>query len=176
MIERVEALARVLGFECVGHTTADKLRVREEVRDMCAADLCHAYDHNWTCPPACGSIEEFAEKIAGYGDVVVFETVAEMEDEFDYETMMESADLHKDRMPAFAEDVRKLAPVCLVLSAGTCTVCPECSYPDAPCRFPEKQFVSMEAAGLVVSDVCVAADIPYNHGKNHIAYVSCVAF
>ncbi len=65
-------------------------------------------------------------------------------------------------------------PDALPLSVGTCTLCPSCSCPDAPCRYPERAFNSMEAAGLLVSDVCSAARIPYYHGKGTIAYVSCV--
>jgi hypothetical protein len=32
----------------------------------------------------------------------------------------------------------------------------------------------MESAGLMVNDVCMSAGIPYNHGKNRIAYTGCV--
>ena len=176
LIEKIEALAGDIGFECIGHTDASELRVREEVRNMCAADLCHSYDHNWACPPGCGSIEEYGEMIAARESVVIFQTVAELEDEFDFETMMESAETHKDRVQEFNEAVREIIPDCLVLAAGACTICPECSYPDAPCRFPDKRLTSMEAAGLVVSDTCTSAGIPYNHGSDHLAYVSCVIF
>ena len=37
-----------------------------EVRDMCAADRCGRYGHNWACPPGCGSLETAAHRIAGY--------------------------------------------------------------------------------------------------------------
>ena len=66
------------------------------------------------------------------------------------------------------------APEARVLSAGTCTLCKPCAYPNEPYRFPDRAMVSMEAAGLVVSDVCTQAGIPYNHGKQTIAYSSCV--
>ena len=176
LVEKIEKMARDHGYNCVGHTTADKLHPRDAVRDMCAANTCHSYDRNWSCPPACGSIEDYAKKFSEYEDVVVFETVAEMEDEFDVDTMLDTNDDHKERMIPFAEDVREIVPDCLFLSAGPCTLCEECAYPDNPCRFPKKQFAAMEASGLVVSDVCKSADIPYNHGKNHIAYISCVVF
>ena len=174
--KKIEQLALDHGYSCVGYTTADKLRPTEDVRSMCAAGRCKSYDHSWACPPACGSVEEFAEKIATYKECVVFQTVGDLEDEFDFETMMETSEDHADRMPDFADDVRELVPNCMVLAAGTCNLCKECAYPDEPCRFPEKRFTSMEASGLVVSDTCIAADIPYNHGSDHIAYVSCVLF
>lgn len=176
LAEKIEKLAMNHGYGFVGYTTADKLEPTEDVRDMCAANRCKSYDRSWSCPPACGTVDEFREKIASYDECIVFQTVRELEDEFDFETMTETIEDHNERLPGFADDVRELAPNCMVLSAGTCTICSECSYPDEPCRFPEKRFTSMEAAGLVVSRTCVAADIPYNHGSDHIAYVSCVLF
>ncbi|MGI6218157.1 MAG: DUF2284 domain-containing protein [Coriobacteriales bacterium] len=178
-VKKIEALAEEHGYNCVGYTEASKLVPTEKVRDMCAANTCHSYDRNWSCPPACGDVESFEKRLHGYEHVVVFETVAELEDEFDIDTMMDTNDDHKERMIPFADAVREIVPDCLFLAAGPCTICgstDECAYPDEPCRFPEKQFVAMEAAGLVVSEVCTAAGIPYNHGSDHIAYVSCVAF
>ncbi|MGI6221428.1 MAG: DUF2284 domain-containing protein [Coriobacteriales bacterium] len=174
ILQRVIELAKTHGFEFVATTTADRLQVREEVRAMCAADSCHAYGRNWACPPAIGGLDEFQAKIDSFSDVVVVETVMELEDKFDFETMMEAEQLHKQRLEAFADEVRGIVDECMPLGAGTCTLCQECTYPHAPCRFPERQIVSMEAAGLVVSDVCNAADIAYNHGSDHICYVSCI--
>ncbi len=176
LVEKIKQLAQEHGYNCIGYTEAANLSVTEDVRAMCASNTCHSYDKNWSCPPACGSIDEWGQRIKKYSDCVVFETVAELEDEFDIDTMMDTNDEHKERMLPFADDVREVVSDCLFLAAGPCTICDECSYPDDPCRFPDKQFVAMEAAGMVVSKVCVAADIPYNHGSDHVAYVSCVLF
>ncbi len=62
----------------------------------------------------------------------------------------------------------------LVLSAGTCTICPECTYPENPCRYPDKQMVSVEAAGIVVTELCQLAGLPYYYGSDKIAYIGCV--
>lgn len=172
---KIEELIDAHGFECRGVTPASELNVREEVRGMCASNMCHMYDRNWACPPAVGPIEYFRDKIASLSTAIVFESVAEMEDDFDIDTMMDTEELHKERFEELVKDVRPLAPDALLLGAGTCTICDECAYVDGePCRFPERRAVSMEAAGLVVSEVCKSAGIPYNHGSDHIAYISCI--
>jgi predicted metal-binding protein len=100
--------------------------------------------------------------------------VGELEDEFDGEGMMETQQLHKER---FAELCAALSQTdTLKLGAGCCTLCRDCTYPQAPCRFPEKRISSMEAYGIVVAEVCKANDLPYYYGKNTIAYTSCVLF
>lgn len=170
-------LAKAQGFECHGLTSAAELEVNPEVRAMCAADRCRSYGCNWMCPPACGDLSSFEEKIASHESCIVVQTVAELEDEFDFEGMMDAEKEHKRRFYALAKSIRdnaELGSSPLLLAAGTCALCPQCSYPDEPCRHPETALVSMEAAGLLVSDVCVKAGIPYNHGKGTIAYTGCL--
>ena len=60
------------------------------------------------------------------------------------------------------------------MGAGTCRRCARCTYPDAPCRFPEEQVVSMEAYGLLVSQVCQDCGAVYYHGPRTMTYVSCI--
>jgi predicted metal-binding protein len=52
--------------------------------------------------------------------------------------------------------------------------CKTCTYPDAPCRFPEKMSASMEALGMVVSDVCKDNKLPYYYGAGTLTFVGCV--
>lgn len=176
--ESVMEAARACGFETVGSTAARNLRVLPAVRAMCNADKCRMYGKTWACPPGCGSIEDYQKLIDASDTCVVVQSVGQLEDDFDIETMMETEHVHKQRFTQLVDAVRGLAGDLSIdptfLSAGACTVCKECTYPDAPCRFPNKRLTSMEAAGLVVSDVCASASIPYNHGKGTIAYTSCV--
>lgn len=162
------------GFEAMGECAAAKLAVRPEVRDMCAADTCQSYGRSWACPPGCGGIEEYQALIDAAQTCYVAQTVMELEDEFDVETMLEAAERNRQRFDELHALLAEALPEAKVLTSGTCTLCSPCAYPDAPCRFPERRLVSMEAAGLVVSDVCKAAEVPYNHGRNTIAYTGCV--
>ena len=174
----IEKLAEEQGFDCMGTCSAKDLMARDEVRSMCAANTCQMFEHSWACPPACGAIEDFQKLINGYEHCLVVQTVAQMEDDFDVETLEEAGDLQKKRVLDLVEaiDAAGLSAETEVLSAGTCTLCKTCSYPDEPCRFPAKRLVSMEAAGLVVSEVCTLANIPYNHGPQTIAYSGCVLY
>ena len=174
----IEQLASEIGFEFMGTCSAKDLVARPEVRVMCAANTCQVYGHSWACPPACGEIDDFQQQMHEFEHCLVVQTVAEMEDDFDIETMEEAGDRQKNRVLDLVEAIDKagLSSETMTLSAGTCTICSTCTYPDEPCRFPEKRLVSMEAAGLVVSEVCGLADIPYNHGPQTIAYSGCVLY
>lgn len=172
LTEQIIQLAKETGFEEAGALDPKTIVLREEVRAMCAEGKCNAYGRNWTCPPACGDLEHCREVVTRYSEGVLFQTVGQLEDSLDYESMMEAGSTHKERVAAFADKLRQICPKALLLGAGGCRVCEKCSYPE-PCRFPDKAFSSMEAYGMVVSDVCKDNQIPYYHGQNTIAYVGC---
>lgn len=165
---------KAIGFEDFGACEATLLAPRADVRDMCASGRCQKYNTSWACPPACGDVDEFATFMHSFTTCYVFQTVAELEDEWDWETMQEADALNKQRALELHKLLAQEVPTARVLSSGTCTLCAECTYPDAPCRFPEKKLYSMEACGLMVYEVCALADVPYSHGKDTITYVGCV--
>ena len=173
-LEAVLKMAEACGFSHVGELNVPALRFRQEVREMCSADLCHNYGRCWTCPPHCGTLEEAAEKARKYQWGILVQTTAELEDEFDVEVMMSTGDVQQERFYKLVELLREVYPNCLPMTCGGCKLCPKCSCPEAPCRFPDKAIPSMEAYGLVVSDTCTDSGMAYNYGKNTITYTGCV--
>ena len=161
------------GFSQAGELNLGAIVFMPEVRDMCNADRCHQYGKNWRCPPGCGSIEDATERASGYSYGILVQTIGHMEDDFDYETIQSAGAQHKDNFAALVKRLRGRYADMLPMGAGTCTICEACTYPDAPCRFPEESISSMEAYGLWVSKVCELSSIPYNNGKQTITYVSC---
>ena len=172
--EQLAKMAEEAGFSAWAALDMHTIELKPEVRDMCATNSCGQYAKRWSCPPGCGTLEECTRKVAQYSRGILVQTVGELEDEFDGEAMMETQQLHKERFEAFCALLKGVDA--LKLGAGCCTVCSQCAYPDAPCRFPEKMVSSMESYGIVVAEVCKANDLPSYYGKNTIAYTSCVLF
>ena len=175
--EEAARLAETCGFSHYGFFPAEKLRFLQEVRDMCAAGKCQKYNKCWSCPPACGTLEEIREKSRDYSWGILLQTTAELEDEYDGENMMEAERLQKERFEAFCAALsgQEKDPY-LPMGSGACGICKECTWPDEPCRFPKRMVSSMEAYGLVVSEVCQLAETPYYYGPLTITYTSCVLF
>lgn len=169
-------LATQAGFTHAASLDPSTLRFRSEVRDMCAANRCNKYGTCWSCPPGCGSLEEITTRARNFRRGVLVQSTGQMEDDFDVETMDETAKLQRERFFVLTEQVRRLYPDCLPMASGACNVCPVCTYPDAPCRHPARSIPSMEAYGLVVSDVCVDAGAPYYYGPKTITFTSCILY
>ena len=166
--------AASFGFTNVGPLNVAALDFSPEVRSMCAADKCRSYGRSWTCPPYCGTLEEIAEKAKPYSRGILLQSTAQLEDDYDVETMMETGELQKERFLALVKELRKVYPNCLPMSAGTCTICNPCACPDEPCRFPELAIPSMEAYGLWVSKVCEDSGAKYYYGPQTITYTCCI--
>ena len=173
-MEQLLPLAAQAGFTQAAPLEAHTLTARTEVRDMCAADRCHAYGRSWSCPPACGTPEQCQARMNRYNRGILLQTTGQLEDDFDAEGIWETERRHKASFAVLVRQIRQLYPGCLPLTAGCCTLCRTCTYPAKPCRFPNKRFSSMEAYGLLVSDVCLKAGLKYYYGPQTITYTSCI--
>ncbi len=167
------ALAQASGFTAWSPLDTATIELKPEVRDMCAVNSCGMYGKRWSCPPGCGSLEDCRRNLADFPRGILVQTVGEIEDGFDFEAMMEAEAQHKDHFAAMHAALRNAGLDVLALGAGCCTACPQCTYPDAPCRFPEKAVSSMEAYGMLVMEVCKANGLQYYYGSDKIAYTGC---
>ena len=165
--------AKTLGFDTAAWLDPKTLEAREDVRAMCAADKCRAYNKNWTCPPACGTLAQCQEKMGSYERGLLVQTVGHMRKTIDSRCCRETEQRHMEQFRLLSEQVRKIYPQALCLGAGGCRVCPECAYPE-PCRFPEKAMSSMEGYGLFVTQVCRDAGVPYHYGERTVAFTACI--
>ena len=172
-MKKVTEQALRFGFTHAAALDPAVLECKGEVRQMCR-DGCHQYGKRWSCPPACGTLEQCQAQMHRYKRGILLQTTGDMEDDFDVEALYETEQRHKASFTTLVRQIRTLYPNCLPLTAGTCTLCRKCTYPERPCRFPKKRFSSMEAYGLLVSDVCLKSGLKYYYGPKTITYTSCI--
>ncbi len=63
-----------------------------------------------------------------------------------------------------------------MLGAGGCDICEKCTYPNSPCRFPQKAKPSVEASGVDVVTLCKETGLKYINGVNTVTYFSIAFF
>ena len=169
------AKAKEIGFDAAASIDPQRLTAREDVRAMCAADKCGAYNKNWTCPPACGTVEECQTRMQSFENGILLQSIGHMTKAIDSKCYRETERRHMKSFYALAEEIRKEYPNALCLGAGGCRVCKQCAYPEE-CRFPEKAMSSMEGYGLFFTQVCRDAGIPYHYGDRTITYSACILY
>ena len=177
-MQMLEELAKEIGFAYVHEVNMEALVPREDVRAMCSADLCKNYGKSWSCPPSpiCSDLERVKRQMNSYERGFLVQTTVAMEDEFDMEAIGHGNRLHKKCFDTLVRQLRLKGVDFMPLAAGACMRCYKCTYPDRPCRYPEKLYASMEAYGLWVSDVCEKSGLAYRHGDKTITYTACILY
>ena len=165
--------AKKSGFTHYVPLEVSTLEFMQEIRDMCNVDKCDKYGTSWSCPPACIPLEDIRERAGNYKSGILVQTVGALVDSLDWDGMMRTGAQHKENFGRMRTALEKKYPALLAMGAGECRLCETCTYPDKPCRFPDKMEVSMEACGLFVSKVCTDNGLDYNYGPNMIAFTSC---
>jgi predicted metal-binding protein len=179
MMEQLKEKVLEAGAKAVSVIEVKDITFRPEFRQACEQNSCGKYNTNWGCPPACGTIEEMMEEAKSYPYALVYQTVSQLEDSFDYEGMVAGKKFYN----AVTEQVRNLFAQAfpqketLFLNAGACKVCSRCAkLEDQPCRFPEKRTISMEAYGVDVSNLAKVAGMNYINGENTVTYFGAILY
>ena len=147
-----------------------------EVRKICEGNSCRSFGKRWSCPTARGSYEDGVRECLSYKNLIVFNTCYPIEDSFDLEGMETAMrDFKKvcDRVQDIVQAKRRRF---LILSNESCFRCRECTYPDNPCRFPERLQPSIEGFGILVGELAKRAGIRYHNGTNTVTYFGGVLY
>jgi len=166
-------MLRETGITAQGILPTAEIEFSPEVRRLCEGNACRNYGKTWACPPAVGSLEECRARILAYPAALVFSSVYPLEDSFDFEGMAAGHRAFKavcdrlfDRLPR---------PVLLLSNEG-CSRCASCTYPNAPCRFPDRLFPSLEGQGILVNRLAQKAGLRYHNGENTVTYFGMACF
>ena len=88
--------AKEIGFSEAGVLNPETLKVMPLVRETCAEDKCHAYNHNWTCPPACGTLDECESRMRAYKRGILVQTTGVLRRDIDTRIYRETEKLHTE--------------------------------------------------------------------------------
>ena len=144
------------------------------VADACRANACGKYGSCWTCPPGVGEYTALEQKIREYDKAAVFTCKYDLEDCFDFEGMMDGQQKTMSILHSVADTLRCEGRNFMVLGCEGCSLCEKCTYPNAPCRFPEKAVVSVEACGIDVVRMASQLHLNYNNGADTVTYFCVV--
>ena len=178
LFDRIKSLALSLGACGAEVIEVAKIETDGVFREMCRANYCGNYGKNWTCPPHVGEIDDLMAELKTYSYALVYQTVSDLEDSYDFEGMMEAGKNHGKLMMRLRKELEGEAiSRSLHLGAGGCRVCERCAGRDGePCRHPDLAVASLEAYGVNVSKLASSAGMNYINGKDTVTYFGAVLF
>ena len=178
LFEKLSAIPLEFGAYKANIIEVKEISVDKSFRDMCEANSCGMYGRCYMCPPDIGDIEDLMAEVGKYDYALVYQTVSELEDSYDFEGMIEA----KKKSYPLSQNLRNVfsdmnITNALHLGCGGCGVCKTCAKQTGePCRFPKKALPSLEAYGVNVSKLATAADMKYINGQNTVTYFGAILF
>ncbi|MDD6175156.1 MAG: DUF2284 domain-containing protein [Firmicutes bacterium] len=167
-----------LGAYRAGVVSVKDIHLDRYFRSVCESNGCGNYGRCWMCPPDAGDIDELMARVRTYDKALVYQTVSELEDSYDFEGMMEAAERHNVLAQKIA-GYFALLPFGkkLHLGVGGCHICKVCAKKtNEPCRHPELAMPSLETYGINVSELAASAGMKYINGTNTVTYFSAMLF
>lgn len=150
-----------------------QIQTQLRVRQICERE-CERYGSTWACPPGVGTLEECENKIKSYPYGILFSSVAEVSDIMNMEELLSTRREHEDITNALGDFLKSQGRTIFTLSTESCDICSKCTYPNAPCRHPDRMHPCLESYGVVVSELVEREHMEYQLGANTILWFSLI--
>jgi len=175
-------IALAAGASNVGMAKVAEIQFCRDFRAACEQNICGKFGTCWMCPPDVGDIDKMISQAKEYKNVMVFQSIGQLEDSFDIEGMQAAAVAHNmltlavaEKVACMVKDGKMTKP--LILGAGACHICKRCTRLDSlPCAHPNRAIPSLEAYGIAVSELAKVSGMEYVNGVNTVTYFGGVMF
>ena len=143
-----------------------------DFRAICATNACGVYGRCWQCPPYIGEAQDLIDKLYTYKTAVIYQTIAQIEDSFDFEGMIDAGRNHSAMSLKINAELKKQGIDCLHLSKGGCGACKRCAVlDDKPCIKPEDALCSLEGYCIDVYNTVKPTKLKYINGANTVKVI-----
>lgn len=153
---------------------SETLVFSDRVRHICKTE-CPMYGTSWACPPAVGTVEACRRECLTYPEFLMISTVNEVADIENMEQTLQTRKEHEKITAQVADMMRAQGCDIRILSTEACAICEKCTYPDGPCRFPEKMFPCVESQGILVTDLAERCGMEFFNG-NIVTWFSVILY
>ena len=168
--EELRRMALDAGFSAAAIIDPASIRFAEVFRSCCEDNHCGNYNRNYSCPPACGTVEEMIGRTKGYTRGLLMRTSWEADNVLDEAELKPMKQMHSAMSRELLLRIRTAVPGGLAMAAGCCTVCPSCTMPEGkPCRFPAERISCMSAYCINVAQLAKTAGLEF-FGDGHTVY------
>lgn len=173
--ERLEARLAELPLYQYDFIDTSELMFSERVRYVCRTE-CPMYGKSWACPPAVGEVEACRARCLAYPKGLMIATITEVSDIANIDETLATRAPHEEITRQVHAMVREEGCETLVLSTEACAHCEHCTYPDAPCRFPDRMYPCVESHGILVTDLAERHGIDFLAGGNVVTWFSLILY
>ena len=174
--EHILKLAEGMGFSAAFVDTKDVVQ-DPSFRKFCEDNLCGKYNANYSCPPACGRVEEVHSRLFSADKALVLQTIHEIGSYENKEAILTSKKNLNITILKLTESLRARGLNCFCLGYGGCPLCNPCKQVEGePCAFPEKRISCMSAYCIYVKKLADDCKINYGYKDNILPFFGMYIF
>lgn len=173
--ERLEEQLRALPIVQYEFFETRELVFTSRVRTVCEME-CPQYGKSWACPPGVGTVEECRERCLSYPEGLLVVTMTEVEDISDITATLATREEHEEVTRQVHRMMLDQGAEVYVLSTESCAICQHCTYPDAPCRHPDRMYPCVESHGILVTELGERCGLPFQAGGNIVTWFSLLLY
>ena len=155
--------------------TTDELEFSDRVRWICQHE-CPMYNTTWACPPAVGTVEACKARVMSFREGLMIATITEVHDIADIQATLATRADHEAITREITALIAARSTDTLTLSTEACAHCAKCTWPNAPCRHPDRMFPCVESHGILVTNLAEKRGIDFLAGSNLVTWFSLIFF
>ena len=116
------------------------------------------------------------ERCLSYPHALLITTMTEVDDIEDLEGTLATRGSHEEITRQVGELFRAQRAEVYPLSTESCAICQQCTYPEAPCRHPDRMFPCVESHGVLLTDTMERFGIDFQAGGNVVTWFSLILY
>ena len=147
----------------------------DRIRHVCKSE-CQMYNKSYSCPEAVGTPEECKTKCLSYKYVLVFSSIAEVEDSAVMEQTLATKPAHEKMTREIKKKIEAERGEVFALSADACSICEKCAYPSEPCRHPDIMLPCIESHTIVTTDLAEKLGMEFFYSANTVTWFSVILY
>ncbi|MFZ7121961.1 MAG: DUF2284 domain-containing protein [Eubacteriaceae bacterium] len=177
MITKEEIESKITKYPILEYAffNPSELNFYPNIRTICKSE-CPQYGKSWSCPPAVGTLDECKARCTKYKNAFIFSTISEVSDILNMEEMLSTISEHIQIVNEIKHNVFNNEEDVLILTAESCSICDECTYPNGPCRHPESMYPCIESQAIIVTEICEKHKMSFFNGHNTITWFCLILY
>ena len=146
-------------------------------RKFCEDNLCGKYNANYSCPPACGTVEELRAKLLAEEKALVVQTIWQIDSYENKAAVNHSKVTHNAAVLRLTDKIRKAGFEGFCSGYNGCPLCDPCKQVEGkPCAFPEKRISCMSAYCIDVAELAKRCDLAFSWTPGKLHLFGMIAF
>lgn len=155
----------------------EEIPVSGKFRRFCEENLCGKYNANYSCPPACGTVEELHDRLLGEENILIVETICEIESYEDKSAINHSKVTHNQAVLRLFDRLRVAGFDGFCAGYNGCPLCSPCKQETGePCTFPDRRISCVSAYCVDVAELASRCGLEFAWTPGRLHLFGMIAF